>query len=269
MYHKKEPRFIKAIVKWHRIVGIISATFVLLLALTGMLLNHTSALGLDQRYVQSRMLQGWYGMTAPDVQRSYPVGDAWVTQLEDRLYYNESELSGQYAPLQGAINVGDGVAVALADAILLLDRQGNTIEEIRAQPGLPPVGAIGEWNGKVVVRREGGQFIADQALLTWTRVSYQKVRWQKVRWATAATPPAALRLAIQQDFQNKMLNSERVVRDIHNGRILGPWGALLMDFMAQAFIGMALTGTWMWWQRRNAAPPGGKKAKKSTCTQSV
>ena len=258
MHRKKEPRFIKAIIKWHRIAGVISAIFVLLLALTGMMLNHTSALGLDQRYVQSRILQGWYGMTAPDVQQSYPVGDAWVTQLEDRLYYNESELGGHYAPLQGAIGVGDDVALALADGILLLDRQGNTIEKIRAQPGLPPVGAIGEWNGKVVIRREGEQYIADQALLTWTRVS-----WQKVRWATAATPPVALRLAIRQHYQNKMLNTERVVRDIHNGRILGPWGALLMDLMALAFIGIALTGTWMWWQRRNGAPPGGKKAKKS------
>ena len=262
LHRKKEPRFIKVIVKWHRVVGIISAIFVLLLAVTGMMLNHTSALGLDQRYVQSRMLQGWYGMTAPDVQRSYPVGDAWVTQLEDRLYYNASELMGHHAPLRGAIGVGDDVAVALADGILLLDRQGNTIEAIRLQQGLLPVSAIGEWDSKVVVRHEGDQFIADPALLAWSRVTHH----QKVRWSAAAMLPAPLRLAIQQDFQNKMLNSERVVRDIHNGRIFGPRGALLVDIMALAFIGMALSGTWMWWQRRNGAPPGGKLAKKPTRT---
>ena len=60
-----------------------------------------------------------------------------------------------------------------------------------------------------------------------------------------------------------MLNTERVVRDIHNGRILGPWGALLMDGMALAFMGMALTGAWMWWKRRNGVKPEGKKAIKS------
>lgn len=258
MHRKKKPRFIQEIVKWHRTVGMVSAVFVLLLALTGMMLNHTDALGLDQRYVQSRVLQWWYGMVAPDVLQSYPVGDAWVTQLEDRLYYNERELGGHYGPLQGAIGVGDEVAVALADGILLLDRQGNTVEEIRAQQDLLPVRAIGEWNGKVVVRRAGEQLIADAALMTWSRISRQNVRW-----ATAATPPAALRQAIRQHYQNKMLNTERVVRDLHNGRILGRWGALLMDFMALAFIAMALSGAWMWWQRRNGEPAGGKKTKKT------
>jgi hypothetical protein len=258
LHRKKTSPFIQEIVKWHRTVGMISAVFVLLLAVSGMLLNHTDVLGLSQRYVHSSLLQRWYGMAAPAVRQSYPVGDAWVTQLEGRIYYNERELGGQYAALLGAIGVGDEVAVALADGILLLDRQGNIVEEIRAPQGLPPVRAIGEWNGRVVVRREGRQYIADQALVTWTRLTQQKVRW-----ASAAPPPVALSLAIRQDYQNRMLNAERVVRDIHNGRILGRWGALLMDSMALAFIGMALTGAWMWWQRRNGVKPERKKAKKS------
>ncbi len=259
MHRKKKPRFIQEIVQAHRVVGIISAAFVLLLAVTGMLLNHTDALSLDQRYVQSRVMQWWYGMAAPDVLQSYPVGDAWVTQLEDGLYYNSRPLGRHAAPLQGAIDVGDEIAVALADRILLLDRQGNTVEELRAQPGQPPLRAIGESGGRVVVQREGQRQIADPALLTWSPLTQQKVRW-----ATPAAPPAALRLAVRQDFQDKMLNAERVVRDLHNGRILGPWGALLMDAMALAFIAMALSGAWMWWQRRLGLLAEEKKARKST-----
>jgi hypothetical protein len=259
LHPKKKPRFIQEIVQAHRIVGIVSAAFVLLLAVSGMLLNHTDALGLGQRYVQSTAMQWWYGMAAPDVLQSYPVGGAWVTQVEDSLYYNARPLGRHYAPLQGAIDVGDEVALALADGILLLDRQGNTVEELRAQQGQSAVRAIGEAGGRVVVQREGQRLIADPALSTWTRVTRQKVRW-----ATAAAPPAALRQAIRQDYQNRMLNAERVVRDLHNGRILGPWGALLMDMMALAFIAMALSGAWMWWQRRNGLLAEGKRARKST-----
>lgn len=259
MHRKKKPGFIQEIVKWHRAVGMVSAVFVLLLALTGMMLNHTDALGLSQRYVQSSMLQGWYGMAAPEVRKSYPVGDAWVTQLEDRLYYNERELDGHYAALQGAIAVGDEVVVALTDGILLLDRQGNIVEEVHAPRGLPTLRAIGEWKGKVIIQGEGEQRVADQALMTWSRTTAH----EDVRWSTATPPPVVLGLAIRQHYQNKMLNTERVVRDIHNGRILGRWGAWLMDGMALAFIAMVLTGTWMWWQRRNGMQAGGKKAKKS------
>ena len=258
MRHKKKPRFIQKIVQAHRIVGMVSAVFVLLLAVTGMLLNHTDALGLDRRYVQSRAMLWWYGLAAPDVSHGYPAGDAWVTQVEDSLYYNTRPLGRHYAPLLGAIDVHDGVALALADGILLLDRQGNTIEELRAPQGQAAVSAIGASNGRVVVQRGGQRLIADPALLTWTRVTHQRVRW-----ATAAAPPAALRQAIRQDFQNHRLNAERVVRDLHNGRILGPGGVLLMDMMALAFIAMALSGAWMWWQRRNGQPAQAKKAGKS------
>jgi hypothetical protein len=256
---KKRPSYVQTIAKGHRIVGVISAGFVLLLAITGMMLNHTDTLGLDQRFVHSRILQAWYGMVAPDVRQGYALGDAWITQWQDSLYYNERPLSGRYAALQGAVALGDERVVALADGILLLDPQGNIVEEIRASQDLPPVSAIGEWNGRVVLRRGGEQFVADPMLSTWTRTARQKILW-----ASASNPPPALLLALRQDYQDRMLNSERVVRDIHNGRILGSWGALWMDSMALAFIGMALTGAWMAWQRRNGAQPARKKPRKST-----
>ena len=137
MQRKKKPRYIQEIVQAHRVIGIVSAVFVLLLAVTGIMLNHTDALDLDQRYVRSTVMQWWYGLAAPDVLQSYPVGDDWVTQVEDSLYYNARPLGKHYTPLQGAIEVGDEVAVALADRILLLDRQGNTVEELRTQQGQP------------------------------------------------------------------------------------------------------------------------------------
>ncbi len=258
MHRKKKPRFIQEIVKWHRTVGMISAFFVLLLALTGMLLNHTDVLELSQRYVHSSLLQGWYGLAAPAVQKSFPVGDAWVTQLEDRLYYNEHELGGHYASLQGAIGMGDNVAVALANGVLLLDRQGNIVEEAHALRGLPTLQAIGEWHGRAVVQGEGQQLVADPELLKWLPIDLKPVQWSR-----ATTPPEALGLALRKLYQNKMLNTERVVRDIHNGRILGRWGAWFMDGMALAFIGMALTGVWMWWQRRNGLQEEKKRARKS------
>jgi hypothetical protein len=43
-----------------------AALFVLILAASGLALNHTETLGLDERYVHSQALLGWYGIEAPE-----------------------------------------------------------------------------------------------------------------------------------------------------------------------------------------------------------
>ena len=54
-----------------------------------------------------------------------------------------------------------------------------------------------------------------------------------------------------------MLTFERVLLDLHSGRIFGRAGPLVMDAAAVLFIALALTGFWMWLRRPpHAAPPG-------------
>jgi hypothetical protein len=244
--HKKKRIPSKALARWHRIIGMFSAALVLLLAVTGMLINHTDALGLDKHYVSSGALLTWYGVSAPAISVSYPVGDAWITQMEDRLYYNEKEIGGRYARLLGAVVLNDSVVVGLEEAVLVLDRQGDIVEEIRAPQGLPEgIQALGESDGKVAVRGARGPYVADKALVRW-----QHVPNRKVRWAIGVATPGRLQQSIGQQYRNKILSVERVVRDVHNGRILGSWGHLLMDAAAVAFSVLALSGLWLWWRRR-------------------
>ena len=47
---------------WHRRLGLTAALFVLLLATTGLALNHTDGLRLDERYVGAGWLLRWYGI---------------------------------------------------------------------------------------------------------------------------------------------------------------------------------------------------------------
>jgi hypothetical protein len=47
-------------------------------------------------------------------------------------------------------------------------------------------------------------------------------------------------------YRGKGLPLERVILDIHSGRILGQAGVLLIDFMAILFLLLAMSGVWMW-----------------------
>ena len=52
----------------HRRMGITSALFVILLTVTGLLLQHSPILKLDTSYIQSPALVDWYGIEAPNVE---------------------------------------------------------------------------------------------------------------------------------------------------------------------------------------------------------
>lgn len=74
--HKHHRVKLRSMYQWHRYFGVAIALFVILLSVTGMLLNHTVQLALDKRYVQSNWLLGWYGISAPEQIRSYHTAQA-------------------------------------------------------------------------------------------------------------------------------------------------------------------------------------------------
>jgi len=227
---------------------------VLVLAVTGILINHTDALRLDRRYVTSAALQSWFGVSAPDTLVSYPAGDAWISQIEDRVYFNKREIGNHYPRLLGAVALDRDLVVGMEDRFLLLDAQGDLMEDIPAQPDLQ---RVGNGHGRLVVRAARAQLATDRELRYW-----KPDRQRDVRWSTPAVAPAALTEDIRRQYRNKMLSAERVVRDIHNGSIFGRAGYLVMDAAAVSFIGLALSGAWLWLRRwRNDRENAKKRAK--------
>ncbi|MEJ2133243.1 MAG: hypothetical protein P8Y95_16830, partial [Gammaproteobacteria bacterium] len=62
----------------HYLIGLLAATFVLILAMTGLLLNHTDALGLHAASVGSSTLRAWYGIEAPEAEAGFEVNGVHV-----------------------------------------------------------------------------------------------------------------------------------------------------------------------------------------------
>jgi hypothetical protein len=223
-------------------MGVTAALFVLILASTGLLLNHTDRLRLAERHLHSDMLLDWYGIGAPDVV-SYAAGRHWISVVAGRIYFDATPIPASDAPLIGAIASGDQFVAAFADHLLLLGEHGEIIESLDSLP--TPILSLGKSaGGHVAVRSATDIVFADAALLEW-RVGDDDA----IEWSTAAAPPATLSAELKTSGRALALNLERVLLDLHSGRLFGRYGIYLMDAAALIMIGLALSGLWLWYRQ--------------------
>lgn len=231
----------RSLFRWHRTLGALAALFVLVLAGTGLALNHTDALQLDRHHLTSAWLLDWYGVAPPPLQRAYRAGDHWISQWGGRVYFDAQPLDAQ-GTLHGAVSVHGIVALGIGSRVLLLTDAGELVEGLGTAEGVPGsierVGLSGR--DRLVLRSAGDDYRADPDLLRFTRTAVA------ADWAQPAPLPDALRERIAAGFRGEGLRLERVLLDIHSGRILGRFGPFLMDAAALALVFLGTSGVWMW-----------------------
>ncbi len=239
-------RFRRAVLIWHRRLGLASIPFVLILVVTGVLLNRTDSLDLDRRAVTHDWLLDWYGIDAGPAPINFAAGEFQVSWLAGRLYLDGAAVAENAAPLAGAVWCDPVVAAATADAVWLFTAQGELIEKA-APAGVPlPIDAVAAGGGdSIVLRTPSGAFVGDVDLLEWREAGAESVTW-----ARRAPPPPAVAAAIAESWRGAGLPWERVLLDLHSGRLFGTFGPLVMDAAAAALILLGLTGVYNWWRVR-------------------
>lgn len=234
----------------HRRVGILSALFVILLSVSGFLLNHSSRFALDQQYIASPGMLEWYGIAVIEPASSFATGNQSVTHIADRIYFNTTALPGSFASVVGFIAVEFGFAIATADAIVLLTPDGELIEVLSDLHGLPQgISQIGiSQDERIYLRAQEGIFRAN---IDEPFFLLQDLPPASIAWSEPVAPTADLLNRVRQDYAGSLLTWERLLLDIHSGRVLGSWGVVLVDIMALLFVFMAMTGVWIWFRRRS------------------
>jgi len=233
--------------RWHRKVGITAAFFVMLLVVTGLLLNHTDKLNLQNIFVQSEKLLQWYNIQPKGQIKGFSVDQHWLSQIDGRLYFDQMELTDHIEDLYGAVPISDGFVVALDGSLIILTRSGELVERLSGSEGVPSgIKSIGlSEYGDIVIKAAHGDYIADLDSTEW-----QEQEGLVVNWSVADEIPEKLREQLLRLYRGKGLPLERVIIDIHSGRILGQAGVLLVDFMALLFLSLAMSGVWMWYKYR-------------------
>ena len=247
---KSRARLLRSLYIWHRYMGLFAALFVIVLTITGLALNHTDELGLDSTTVQSNTLLDWYGIQAPDIQNSYRAGAHHITEAGENVYWDSAEIPGVTAPLIGVVENSGLVIIAVEGRLLLFTANGELVERLGSAAGVPAgMQAIGlTTDGNLAIRAAHGYYQTDADFLEW----HESDSLDAV-WAHSEKPPLQLKQAIQASWRGNGLPMERVMLDLHSGRILGSWGVYLVDAAAILFLLLAISGVWLWGKRRVSA----------------
>ena len=245
-----------AVRRWHRFLGASAAVFVAFMVLSGLTINHSHTLGLDHSNVSNPFLLGWYGLGEPENLRSYAAGSDWLSFAGSQVYLNDKVVAS-ISDGVGAVRNGGMLIAAGKEELLLLDRSGNLIER---QPWGPPgagrIDFLGQLeNGAVVVKAAEQLWLTDVEMLNWRRSEGLD---SIPVWSSAVPAPEALRQAIVRQYRGNGLSLERIMLDLHSGRIFGPAGVIVYDLLALAVGFLAISGLVLWLRGRRNGNRNGK-----------
>jgi PepSY-associated TM region len=244
MTHRR--RLMSVLWRWHGRVGLLAALFLLLLATTGIALNHSAELGLDRRFVDWPWLSRAYGDDSSDLP-AFQVGEDWLSRAANgRVYFNTKEVAPCSGKLVGAVALGELLYAGCAEELLLITGSGDLVESVNASTGLPDrVEAIGLMEQQLVLKADGIWWQADLELMDFRqRATVSGAVQQRI----SGRLPQSIRAAIPAPDQ--WLSWERLLLDVHSGRVVGRLGVLWMDAVGVLLMILALSGIVMWWLRR-------------------
>ena len=231
---------------WHRRIGLVAILLVIVLSITGIMLNHTERFKLDSTYVDSSFLLSWYGLEPDSEPVSYGVDESTFTQWGSQLFLDEQPIAEYDNGIRGAIMAEKFIVVAFERDILLLTPSGELVESIPTESSFADIARLGVKQQRPVVETVDGSFyIADEHIIDWSSTVADDALWSQ------STPMSDEKMAaLKTGFRGQGLSLERVVLDLHSGRIFGAYGIYVMDAAAIALLWLSLSGLWVWNSRR-------------------
>ncbi len=230
--------------RWHRRMGAVAGLFVLWLAASGIALNHSTDWGLDRMEIGAPWFIRLYGLHAVIPETGFRSANHWIIGTDSQTVIDGRPLSAALPRPLGLAVANDLLFAANASRIAVLDVRGRLVDTLQTSD-LPVsnIHRIGQGNGAVVIADENDHRFASRDGLNWMPYG------GKVNWAVSEPLPAPVR-AQAAPYLRPQLPLERILLDAHSGRIIGPYGPLLVDAVGMVFILIALSGIWIYLRHR-------------------
>lgn len=248
MTNRKSKRFTAFL--WHRRIGLFALVLVIILAITGIMLNHTEEFELDETYVNSSWLLNWYGIEPEDEPVSYRVKNAAsshnISAWNQQLFFDDVAITHLEQDIHGAVGAEQFIVIALDNEIILLSYEGELIERISTSISFSNIQRLGmKYKRPVIETSEPLYYMADEHILDWDVIIDEGIEWTE-EYSLSDNEYEQLLIA----YRGNGLKLERVILDLHSGRIFGSYGVYLMDAAAIALLWLSLSGLWVWSSRR-------------------
>jgi hypothetical protein len=246
---KRKPKRFTAFL-WHRRIGLFALLLIIILAITGIMLNHTEKLKLDESYVNNSWLLGWYGIEPENEPVSYRIknkdNNHVISAWQNQLFFDDSAITALEQNIHGAIGAEQFIVIALDNAIILLSYEGELIERVSTSLSFSNIQRLGiKYKRPVIETSEPLYYIADEHILDWDVITNEDIIW-----AEKYTLSDNEREQLLVTYRGNGLKLERVILDLHSGRIFGQYGIYVMDAAAIALLWLSLSGLWVWSSRR-------------------
>ena len=240
--------------RFHRWVGVPALVFVLFLATSGITLNHASDLGLDRRYVDWSWLLGAYGIQSPEPSASYADGGIRGTLLGEHLFLDGKDTGQRMPGLAGVVAIDILVLAAGERTAHVFLASGELVEAIDLSAAIPgPIERIGRVNGRAVIQSNNELFRSDEGTASfepWGSEPVTDIQWSR------ASPLGTEELAVlDAAWRGRGVTIERVLLDLHSGKLLGLPGTLFMDLVALCMIILGLSGLMLSSRYRRGSHP--------------
>jgi hypothetical protein len=244
---------LRALRPWHRRLGLCSALFIMLLVVTGVAINHSQDFKLDTAQVKQGWLLDYYGISAPNSLSVFSVSPQVLAATDTQLWLNEKRILESQRPLIGAVQLGTSLIAIDSQQAYLFSLSGELYETQGLSTGLPQgIEAMAYDESGVWLKTAQGLFLSDEDLVEWQPASTVQSAHSELTWLT---PIAKTELAKEQwqaielNARSGHLTWERVMLDLHSGRLFGSLTVWLWDLFALALLLVVGTGCWIWWRQ--------------------
>lgn len=232
--------------RWHRRLGLAAALIVVLVSVTGIMLNHTSELNLAKKAVNHQGLLSYYGMERPSL-KSFQLDGQWLTgDTNGQLYLNDQMIGQCRGQLISAVLYQKQYWLACDQELMVFSLQAELLDKITALYGLPtPVKAMGLCESALCLSTEQRVFELDTKQIAFTpRPSKQ------LQIVVSDVLPEDIEQRLVNQYLGQGLSLERVILDLHSGRLFGKTGVWVFDIAALLLLFLALSGFVLWYQQQ-------------------
>ncbi len=234
------PKFSqKNLRQWHKWVGYGSLILVLILSITGLILNRTEKFNLNQIQINNSYILWLYDLSPKTSLLFFNDDGHWLSWLEGNLYYNNKLISQNTPAPIGLVKLDHMIIVGSNDRLTLFLTDGTLVESLYRSDLPSEITMLGKTKkGMPVIISKSKKFTSDNDLISW----YEIDKTIDVTLSMPTEGPSLITEQIMQNFQGQGVSLYKIILDLHSGRIMGSFGSYIMDLAAISLIFLCITG---------------------------
>jgi hypothetical protein len=236
----------KSINRIHRLTGLFVCLFLIHLAITGMLLNHSEDLNLDESYLSGRWLLGQYNLSVPEAEEVFVIDDLVISKYGPQVFLGATPVFKSNNPILGVIKNNGIIILAFQDRLVLLTLNGILIEKMGQEVGVPPfINKIGILKDNIYINANDQLWKGNYSMENWSLTKNTDINWSQQR-----KMPEKSQKVLKQYFTGQGVSLEQFILDLHNGKIIRYFGKELLDIVGLLLLILSVSGFWIWLKRR-------------------